>query len=180
MRREIGGGILELAMGDITLEAVDAIVNAAKSALAGGGGVDGATHRRGGPKIMEECRRIGGCPPGNTVMTGGGLLPAKWVLHTVGPIWRGGGAGEAEVLASCYATALGLARDGGMRSISFPSISTGAYGYPVALAAEVALRTIKGFLEENTFPKLVRMVLFDQGALTAYGNCLVGMVPDEQ
>ncbi len=172
MRTEFGGCVLELTVGDITLETVDAIVNAANSALAGGGGVDGAIHRRGGPKIMAECRRIGGCPTGGTVATTAGELSAKRVLHTVGPIWRGGNAGEAVALASCYRTALELAKAEGLHSVAFPSVSTGVYGYPVDLAAEVALRTIREFLLTNGIPGLVRMVLFNQDTYVAYDNIL--------
>ena len=172
MRARVGECVLELQQGDITLQEVDAIVNAANSALAGGGGVDGAIHRKGGPSIMEECRKIGGCPTGQTVLTGAGKLPCKYVLHTVGPIWRGGTAGEPELLASCYRTALGLARDQGLASVAFASISTGVYGYPVDLAAEVALGGIIAFLEMNKTPKLVRMVLFDEKTFNAYGDVL--------
>lgn len=177
MTAKIGTGTLELKRGDITLERVDAIGNAANAALAGGGGVDGAIHRAGGPTIMEECRRIGGCPTGGAVMTGGGDLPAGKVLHMVGPIWRGGREGEAELLASCYRTALGLARDGGLDSVAFPSVSTGIYGYPVAAAAEVALGAIIAFMQANPAPKSVRMVLFDAGTLAAYEEALARMNP---
>lgn len=175
MRKTIGGGMLELVQGDITLQEVDAIVNAANSALAGGGGVDGAIHRRGGPEIMAECRKIGGCPTGQTVMTTAGRLPAKKVLHTVGPIWRGGGAGEVELLASCYRTALTLARDNELNSVAFASISTGVYGYPVKKAAAVALSAIAVFMQENPQPALVRMVLFDESTLAAYEEVMAGL-----
>lgn len=172
MRMILGDCVLELSRGDITLQEVDAIVNAANSALAGGGGVDGAIHRKGGPSIMEECRTIGGCPTGQTVITGAGRLPCRYVLHTVGPIWRGGGAGEQELLASCYRTALGLAAEHRLKSVAFASISTGVYGYPVDLAAGVALGEIIRFLETNGTPELVRMVLFDQGTFDAYSDVL--------
>ena len=174
LRREIGGKSLELVVGDITLQEVDAVVNAANAALAGGGGVDGAIHRKGGPAIMEECRRIGGCPTGRTVMTTAGNLPAKKVLHTVGPVWMGGGAGEPELLASCYRTALSLARDNGLASVAFASISTGVYGYPVDKAAAVAIPVITAFLVDpgNTLPDLVRMVLFDERTFDAYAFAL--------
>lgn len=172
METRVGKGVLELKRGDITLERVDAIGNAANAALAGGGGVDGAIHRAGGPEIMAECRRIGGCPTGQAVMTGGGRLPARHVLHMVGPIWRGGSDGEADLLASCYRTALGLAREAGLRSVAFPSVSTGIYGYPVDKAAEVALAEILSFMRENDIPELVRMVLFDAGTLAAYEKAL--------
>lgn len=168
MIAHIGDKTLELRKGDITLEKVDAVVNAANAALAGGGGVDGAIHRRGGPAIMAECRRIGGCPTGQTVMTTGGDLPARKVLHTVGPIWRGGGKGEEELLRSCYRTALELAADNGLRSVAFPSVSTGVYGYPVDKAAKAALETIRDFLLDHDMPALVRMVLFDDATYAAY------------
>ena len=172
MRMQLGNGFLELVRGDITLETVDAVVNAANSALVGGGGVDGAIHRRGGPKIMEECRRIGGCPTGQTVMTTAGNLPAKNVLHTVGPVWRGGETGEPDLLASCYRTALELARDNDLQSIAFPSVSTGVFGYPVDKAAAIALRVIRDFMVENDLPKRIRMVLFDEATFEAYRKAL--------
>ncbi len=172
MREGIGDCVLELARGDITKETTDAIGNAANSRLAGGGGVDGAIHRAGGPAIMEECRRIGGCPTGQAVMTTAGKLKAKKVLHMVGPIWRGGGNNEAALLASCYQAALHLATENGLASVAFPSVSTGVYGYPVDQAAAVALAAIRGFLEKNHFPKLVRMVLFDAPTLAAYEKAL--------
>lgn len=172
MRVEIGNSALELVQGDITEEKVDAVGNAANAALAGGGGVDGAIHRRGGSKIMEECTRFGGCPTGQTVMTTGGDLPAKKVLHTVGPIWRGGNQGEPELLASCYRTMLELADKEGLRTVAFPSISTGVYGYPVDRAAKVAISAIKEFLETHEVPELVRMVLFDANTLAAYEKAL--------
>lgn len=168
MRLDIGESVLELIKSDITQEHVDGIGNAANSRLAGGGGVDGAIHRRGGPAIMEDCRRIGGCPTGQAVMTTAGDLHARYVLHCVGPVWRGGESGESELLASCYRNALALARHAGLQSVTFPSISTGIYGYPVELAAGVALGTVKEFMEEGGEPKLVRFVLFDDRTLAAY------------
>lgn len=168
MKIPCGTGILELVLGDITRETVDAIVNAANSRLAGGGGVDGAIHRAGGPEIMAECRKLGGCPTGQTVATTAGKLKARKVFHTVGPIWRGGDAGEPALLASCYRTALRLAADMGFDSIAFPSISTGVYSYPVDAAAEVALTAIVSFMAENPKPGLVKMVLFDGRTLAAY------------
>src|SRR5512143_1094554 len=130
-------GRIAVVEGDITRQHVDAIVNAANSSLLGGGGVDGAIHRAAGPELLAECRTLGGCPTGEVRMTRGYRLPARHVLHAVGPVWHGGERGEPELLARCYRSALALARDAGLRSIAFPSISTGAYGYPMALAARV-------------------------------------------
>lgn len=162
-----------LVKGDITTQEVDAIVNAANSALRGGGGVDGAIHRAGGPQIAEECRRIaqekGGCPTGQAVITSAGRLPAKYVIHAVGPVWRGGGQGEAELLASAYRSALKLALDHGVRTIAFPSISTGAYGFPIRQAAKIALQTIRDFLQEHGHPfDEVRCVLFSDSDYQVY------------
>ncbi|MBN2710841.1 MAG: O-acetyl-ADP-ribose deacetylase [Planctomycetes bacterium] len=164
----VGGSILELRQGDITLEAVDAIVNAANTGLRGGGGVDGAIHRAGGPAIMTECRAIGGCETGKSVITTAGRLHAKYVIHTPGPVWRGGGRGEAELLASCYSTAMKIAYEHEVGSISFPSISTGIYGYPVEKAAEIALRAVFEGLQEYVSIKLARFVLFDSVTYCAY------------
>ncbi len=154
-------GRIELAQGDITRETVDAIVNAANSSLLGGGGVDGAIHRAGGPSILAECRLLGGCETGEAKATTAGLLPARFVIHTVGPVWRGGGAGEAELLASCHRRSIGTAAKLGCRSISFPAISTGIYGYPAELAAPVALGAAAASLEDHPEVELVRFVLFD-------------------
>ena len=151
---------LVLEQGDITKVGCEAIVNAANSRLAGGGGVDGAIHRAGGPEIMAECRRIGGCETGSAVMTTAGDLPAQKVIHAVGPVYRGQPE-DAVMLASCYESSLDLARDAGLRSIAFPGISTGVYGYPMEKAAEVSLTTLKGYLErfDAAFDE-VRFVLF--------------------
>jgi O-acetyl-ADP-ribose deacetylase (regulator of RNase III) len=167
--------VLRLVIGDITRVAADAIVNAANSALAGGGGVDGAIHRAGGPSIMQELhgirRQIGSCPAGSAVATGAGALPARWVFHAVGPIYRGGVQGEAEALASCYRTCLRLAQEREAGSISFPSISTGAYGYPIAEAAQIALDVVTGFLQgTEAIPREVTFVLFDRLTYEAYSK----------
>jgi O-acetyl-ADP-ribose deacetylase (regulator of RNase III) len=180
MERDFGSGTIQLARGDITKESTDAVVNAANESLLGGGGVDGAIHRAGGPAILEECRAIrarqGGCPPGEAVVTGGGRLPARFVIHTVGPVWRGGDQGEPAILASCYRNALRLAAEKGLRSVAFPSIATGAYGYPVGKAAAVALSTVATFLaEEKGAPPRVRFVLFDEETLRAYRESLASL-----
>ena len=158
--------------GDITLEEVDAIVNAANSSLLGGGGVDGAIHRAGGPAILAQCKEIrarqGGCPTGQAVITTGGDLPAQYVIHTVGPIWRGGDRGEAGLLASCYKNSLALAGDSGLATVAFPSISTGVYGYPVARAARVALTAVREALPGIPSLTEVRFVLFSDEDLHTY------------
>ena len=150
-----------LACGDITEETTDAIVNAANSRLAGGAGVDGAIHRAGGPAIMEECRKIGRCPTGQAVITTGGNLKARYVIHTVGPVYRGGSQNEANLLQSAYRESLKLALKKYLQSISFPAISTGIYGYPIDEAAHLALQVCVDFAVENTGIKLIRHVLFD-------------------
>jgi O-acetyl-ADP-ribose deacetylase len=152
---------IALVQGDITKQTVDAIVNAANSSLLGGGGVDGAIHRAGGPSILEECRRLGGCNTGDAKATGAGNLPARFVIHTVGPVWRGGGHREEELLASCHRQALEVADELGCRTIAFPAISTGVYRFPVRRAAEIALRTTMNELEED-HPQIERVtfVLF--------------------
>jgi O-acetyl-ADP-ribose deacetylase len=169
------GKKLRLVVGDITKIRVDAIVNAANSRLAGGGGVDGAVHRAGGPAIMRELDSIregkGGCPTGSAAVTGAGSLPAKHVFHAVGPVYRDGRHRESELLASCYRTCLDLAGQHGVRSISFPAISTGAYGYPLEEAALIALETIASRLRDDACPvKDVLFVLFDQGTYNEYAR----------
>jgi O-acetyl-ADP-ribose deacetylase (regulator of RNase III) len=167
-----------LVRGDITAQDTDAIVNAANGTLLGGGGVDGAIHLAGGPAILEECRRIRGergqalLPAGQAVITGAGRLRCRYVIHTVGPVWRGGLADEPETLARCYRASLELSAELGLRSVAFPSISTGAYGYPVALAAAVALAAVREVLLSGTCVELVRFVLWSEGDLAAYGAAL--------
>jgi len=163
---------LTLIQGDITRQATDAIVNAANSSLMGGGGVDGAIHRAGGPAILEECKKIvarqGRLPTGKAVITTGGDLKARHVIHTVGPIWHGGNRGEADLLASAYRESLKLAVTSSLKTISFPSVSTGAYGYPVDTAAEVALQTVIKFLEKQESLEEVVFVLFDNRTCEVY------------
>jgi O-acetyl-ADP-ribose deacetylase len=174
MQRLISGQILELHQGDITLEVADAIVNAANSRLAGGGGVDGAIHDRGGPAIMAEtdARYPDGCPTGSAVISTAGNLQARHVIHAVGPIWRGGQRGEAELLAGAYRRSFELAVEHDCRSIALPALSTGAYGYPMDLAARGALQTAIDFLREHGKPERVRFVLFDAGAYGAFAAAL--------
>lgn len=158
---------------DITTLALDAIVNAANSTLLGGGGVDGAIHRAAGPRLLEECRTLGGCPPGEARITRGYDLPAAHVIHTVGPIWRGGDAGEPETLAACYRNSLALAQERGIRSIAFPAISTGIYGYPAPLAADVAAATVAQILNESGqhFDEIL-FVGFNADATRLYGRAI--------
>jgi O-acetyl-ADP-ribose deacetylase (regulator of RNase III) len=159
---------IEFALGDITREQVDAIVNAANSRLRGGGGVDGAIHRAGGPEILEECRMIGYCAPGNAVITGAGRLHARYVIHAVGPIWAGGRDEEELLLAACHERALELAREHGCLSVAFPAISTGAFGYPRELAAPVALGATIEALERLPMIEKVRFVFADEQLLEIY------------
>jgi len=174
MRCRLEGGVLELVQGDVTLQSVDAIVNAANKRLAGGGGVDGAIHRRGGHALMEETRRRypDGCPTGQAVITAAGDLPSRFVIHAVGPVWYGGTKGEPALLASAYRCCLEVAVAHECRSIAFPSLSTGAYRYPVIQAARTAISTVIEFLEERKAPDLVRFVLFDKATCEAYAGAL--------
>lgn len=164
--------MLELVQGDIVNQDVDAIVNAANSTLLGGGGVDGAIHRAAGPGLLAACRALPGeplrCPTGEARITGGFNLPARFVIHAVGPRWRGGGEGEPELLASAYRASLALAEQHALATVAFPSIATGVYGYPVAAAAQVALRTVAAHLERAEHPRLVRFVLYSDEVRQAY------------
>jgi O-acetyl-ADP-ribose deacetylase len=159
---------IEIREGDITREHVDVIVNAANTSLLGGGGVDGAIHRAAGPQLLEETRKIGGCPTGEARVSKGYRLPAKWVIHTVGPIWAGGTKNEDVLLASCYRNSLKVARDLGVKTIAFPSISTGVYGYPIDRATEIALKETKKFLDTDKAISKVVFVCFGPKALNTY------------
>ena len=163
---------LELHRGDITKLDVDAIVNAANSSLLGGGGVDGAIHRAAGPELLEECRRIGGCPTGEARITRGYRLPARFVIHAVGPVYRGGTHGEPELLASCYRNALRLAVENGVRTIAFPAISCGVYGYPAGEAARIAVGETRQFLEHDRTLERVVFVCFGDEIAQAYEQAL--------
>lgn len=175
---QFGSARIELVQGDITLQKVDGIINAANSMLAGGGGVDGAIHDAGGPEIMAELERRypEGCPTGSAVVTTAGQLQAKYIFHAVGPIWQGGGSKERELLQSAYETCLALGEKHQCQTLAFPSISTGVYRYPVDLAAEVALRTVATKLESNDQITLARFVLFDQGTFGCYARVLETML----
>jgi len=159
---------MQVVQGDITKLEVDAIVNAANSALAGGGGVDGAIHRAAGPELAREATRFAPCPTGDAVITPGFRLPAKFVIHTVGPVWRGGRAGEAELLASCYRKSLSLAAEHGARTVAFPAISTGIYGYPIGQATEIAVRETASFLQISDAIERVIFTAFSEDVRRAY------------
>jgi O-acetyl-ADP-ribose deacetylase (regulator of RNase III) len=180
MKAQIDNSVLELVEGDITKQKVDAVVNAANSGLRGGGGVDGAIHRAGGPEIMAECRRIGGCPPGSAVITTGGHLPARYVIHTVGPIWYGGSQGEPDLLARAYRSSLRVAEEHTLKTIAFPSLSTGAYGYPIREAATIALSTILSHLKGPTGLEHVIFVLFGMSAFEAYTQTLEDLMQQNE
>ncbi|MFZ0450890.1 MAG: O-acetyl-ADP-ribose deacetylase [Desulfatiglandaceae bacterium] len=159
---------IRITQGDITKQEVEAIVNAANNSLLGGGGVDGAIHRAAGPELLEETRRINGCPTGEARVSKGYRLPAKWVIHTVGPVWRGGRKNEEQLLAACYRNSLKAAVDLGAKSVAFPSISTGAYGFPLERATDIAMRETKAFLEKDKTLEQVVFVCFGERALQTY------------
>jgi O-acetyl-ADP-ribose deacetylase (regulator of RNase III) len=163
--------VIEALHADITSLPIDAVVNAANGSLLGGGGVDGAIHRAAGPELLDECRRIGGCRTGDAVATRGYRLPARWVVHTVGPVWQGGGCGEPELLASCYRRSLEVADGLGARSLAFPAISTGIYAYPKDQAASIALATIREVQPSTSVARVV-LVAFDRGDLARYEELL--------
>ncbi len=175
METKIGKTKLSLIQDDITLQKTEAIVNAANTSLLGGGGVDGAIHRAGGPKILEECKAIrakqGGCPTGEAVITSGGNMKTKYIIHTVGPVWSGGNRGEEQLLRNAYYNSLDLAREKGIKSVSFPSISTGVYRFPIDNASRIAINTVKEFVQEHNFVE-VRFVLFSERDLKAYEDAL--------
>lgn len=178
MKVRIANSTIELVQGDITGQRVDAVVNAANKSLLGGGGVDGAIHRAAGPQLLEACRPLRGCDTGEAKITPGFNLKAGYVIHTVGPIWRGGSRGEPELLANCYYNSLSLAVDNGLESVSFPSISTGAYGYPVPEAAVVALKAAHDFVSRCDKSLAVCFVLFSDADLEVYEKVLKELAPE--
>lgn len=175
MERTIGRAKIEVVQGDITREHVDAIVNAANNTMMGGGGVDGAIHRVGGPAIAEECRRLGGCETGSAKITTAGNLPARHVIHTVGPIYRDGHQGEPAKLASCYRSSLALARQNDARTLAFPAISCGVYGYPIPEAARIAVETVADDLRNGDGIDLVRFVMFTGETFEAFKQALAAL-----
>jgi len=168
------GERIRIELGDITRLAVDAIVNAANASLLGGGGVDGAIHRAAGPELLAECRGLGGCPPGEARLTRGYRLPAGHVIHTVGPIWRGGAAGEPDILTNCYRSCLAIARESGFRAIAFPAIATGVYGFPREQAAQIAVAEVTAHLGHDELPATVIFTCFDDATRAAYRAALAG------
>jgi O-acetyl-ADP-ribose deacetylase (regulator of RNase III) len=178
MERRVGASVIEITKGDITKEKVDAIVNAANKTLLGGGGVDGAIHRAGGPAILAECKTLDGCETGNAKATTGGNLPAKYVIHTVGPVYRDGNRGEPDLLAGCHRRSLEVAVEKGARTVAFPAISCGVYGYPISDAARIAVRTTGEFLKSHKGVERVRFVLFSQDVYSAFEKALKETWPE--
>lgn len=170
---------IAVVQGDITTLPVDAVVNAANTTLLGGGGVDGAIHRAAGPALLEECRTLGGCPVGKAKITKGYNLPARHVIHTVGPVWRGGRAGEPRLLASCYLNSLKLAAEHGVKTLAFPSISTGVYGYPIEEASAIAVQTIAEFLKSNDSIQKVVLVAFSEKDERVLQETLARVIPTQ-
>lgn len=172
MGGEMPGNVIEVIEGDITRQQVDAIVNAANTSLLGGGGVDGAIHRAAGPDLLAECRTLQGCTTGDAKITRGHRLPARWVIHTVGPVWRGGHDFEDELLANCYRRSLEVAVQNGVRSLAFPAISTGVYGFPLERATRIAVREVRAFLEKEPGVEKVLFVCFDRRTRECYERVL--------